>query len=157
MKLSSIAALIALVLFLFASCASDQQVRQEQEEVGPEPVVQPIVVDSRGEEPSVVVTTHVLIQQTGCWANLFDEANFQGRKLTIYNGIDLPSLEFTGTKSWRGRVESIELGPNARITLFGGENYLMGHVSPPRGTSLSDLQQSGLEQVESLRLECSLQ
>jgi hypothetical protein len=161
MKLTPIMAIMVLI----TACAGElyrppqetAQQEQEQEQAATEtPVVQSIVVDSHGEEPTVVVTTHALIQGTGCWANIFDEPNFRGRKLTVYNAIDLPSLEFTGTKSWKGRVESIELGPNTRAVIFEAENYLGGQLSSERGQDIASFQGIELTSVESLRLECAL-
>jgi len=108
-------------------------------------------------EPVVVaVTTIALAEGTGCWAKIHDGENFSGRTLTLVGAQNLSNLEFGIGSDWEGDIDSVEVGPKAKLTLYDDENFEDDPRELPSNARISDLHQSLFDEgIESLRLACT--
>ena len=59
----------------------------------------------------------------GCWINIFDEPGFKGMKTRITGPVELPTLTKLPEYSWNDRIDSLEVGPLAQVTVYRNENF----------------------------------
>lgn len=106
-------------------------------------------------EPAVIVTTVAVARGTGCWATLYDKNHFQGDKITLFDGVDLPEMKFSDGENWRGRVESLQVGPKAELTLFGEPFWTDQDYIVKPGAQVAIMSNLPWDYVESLKLRCT--
>jgi hypothetical protein len=58
-----------------------------------------------------------------CWLDIFDKSVFQGAHARIEGPADLTSLKRINNEDWSGRIESLKLGPKAKVVAFRQENF----------------------------------
>jgi hypothetical protein len=103
--------------------------------------------------PVKIVTPRATLERTGCWVTIYDEKNYQGQQLTSLEGFDLPHLLFDDA-DWRGRVQSLEVGPNAEVTLYE-EEFFQGRSYPvTAGGRLPGFVQLPWIDVASIQVTC---
>jgi hypothetical protein len=103
----------------------------------------------------VSITTVTFAESTGCWAKIFDGRNFTGRALTLLGDQSLANLEFPVGNDWEGDIDSLEVGPKAKLVLFKDENFADKQRALQPNEKVSDLHKNIFsEGVESLRLTC---
>ena len=107
-------------------------------------------------EPVVVtVTTVAFAESTGCWARIHDGHNFSGRTLTLMGSQSLPNLEFGVGSDWEGDIDSVEVGPKAKLVLYDDENFTDDPREIGPNGRIADLHQALFaEGVESMKLSC---
>jgi hypothetical protein len=107
-------------------------------------------------EPVVVtVTTVTFAESTGCWARIHDGENFSGRTMTLMGSQSLPHLEFGIGSDWEGDIDSIEVGPKAKLVVYDDENFTDDPREIGPNGRVADLHQSLFsEGVESMKLSC---
>jgi hypothetical protein len=106
----------------------------------------------------VTVMTVALAESTGCWAKVYDGHDFNGRSLMLNGAQSLPHLEFGIGYDWKGSIDSLEVGPKAKLVLYEDENYGDKKRELKAGEKVADLHRSILsEGVESLQLICTQQ
>lgn len=103
-----------------------------------------------------VITTSDLAERTGCWAKVYDGLNFTGRNMTLVEGMDLPNLEFSsfGYDDWEGDIDSVVVGPKAKLTLYGGENFTDPDKSIGPNSRISSLSKPNFDDIESIKMTC---
>lgn len=106
-----------------------------------------------GERPVVVISTFDTAQGTGCWATLYDRPGYEGREITLYDGVDLPEME-VGETDWTGKVKSIITGPKARLILYGEEFWSDRDYTVLPSTRVRSMKTLPWNEVESLKLQC---
>lgn len=87
--------------------------------------------------PAVVAAVHEQIAQSGCWVKLYDEPQYRGNQLIIYDGQQLPTLLLGNGSDWRGNIRSMEVGPAASVVLYREEIFLHQEFSVESGVSLA--------------------
>jgi hypothetical protein len=103
----------------------------------------------------IAVTTVTLAESTGCWARIHDGQNFTGRTLTLMGEQSLPHLEFGVGFDWEGDIDSIVVGPKAKLAVFEDENYGDKKRDLAANERVADLHKTIFsEGVESLKLTC---
>lgn len=107
------------------------------------------------EEPVIVVTTVATATATGCWATFFDENDYKGEQITLYDGIDLPEMKFADGTNWVGRVKSIQTGPNASLTLYGEELWVDKDFKVQPGSRIANFTKMPWNYVESVKMTCT--
>jgi hypothetical protein len=103
----------------------------------------------------LAVTTIAVAEGTGCWARIHDGESFTGRTLTLVGDQSLANLEFGVGNDWEGDIDSVEVGPKAKLTLYDDENFADDprHFGP--NARIADLHQALFDEgIESMRLAC---
>lgn len=62
-------------------------------------------------------------QAGDCWLDIYDKTELQGAHARIEGPVDLPSLAKLNNENWGGRIESLEVGPKAKVLAFRQENF----------------------------------
>jgi photosystem II stability/assembly factor-like uncharacterized protein len=141
--------LIQSVLIFSVSCSHDRQ-----EEVADIQEIDLSSVSTTVADPMTQLKDEAFIQTGGCWASLFSGKDFKGKRLNLYNQMNLSDLTFSGRSDWEGKARSLIVGPQAGLVLytersFAGEEYF----AEPK-TYLAGSVTMPFLQVKSLRLEC---
>lgn len=105
-------------------------------------------------QTAVFVTTVKVAQGSGCWATLYDRNHFTGEQITVVDGVDLPEMNFDENQNWRGRVESIRVGPKAQLTLYGEPFWSDKDYVVKPGEQIAIMSNLPWDYVESLKLKC---
>jgi hypothetical protein len=155
-----IAAVVAALTLSLASRADDktqagdqQKTGQGQQKGSPSKGNQP----SQGVGPTVVtITTVTVAEKEGCWARIHSDENFRGDTLTLVDGQSLPDLQLGFLGDWEGKVDSVEVGPKAKLTLYKDENFSSQKRELEPNAKVAELKKSVLpESFESLKLTCT--
>lgn len=56
--------------------------------------------------------------KAGCWAQLYDERNFQGDMLTLVGPMDIDTTDKAGGRQLRRKIDSIVTGPKAMVNVY---------------------------------------
>jgi hypothetical protein len=56
--------------------------------------------------------------KAGCWAQLYDERNFQGDMLTLVGPLEIETTDKAGGKQFRRKLDSIVTGPKAMVNVY---------------------------------------
>lgn len=96
--------------------------------------------------------------KNGCWAKLYSRDNYGGDMLTLVGPTmlsDMDSAGFFGL-NWDDRVESLELGPKATMTVYDNENYRDQVAKFNAGQRVADVsRRTGMfDEFASLRIDC---
>jgi len=117
---------------------------------------------SPGNQPEpLVLLVPVEVQnpamQSGCWAQLYDERNFKGDMLTIVGPMELQTLDKSTGRHLRRSIDSVVLGPKAKLTLFEHRMFRDRSVTfAPNARESGVLGKVGITgRIESLKLECN--
>jgi hypothetical protein len=54
----------------------------------------------------------------GCWLDIYDAANYQGKQARIEGPADLPNLKSVNGEDWSNRIESLKVGQDARVVAY---------------------------------------
>jgi len=97
-------------------------------------------------------------KKEGCWAKVYDKENFMGDQLLVMGPNAIADMDQVGLfgQSWEDRVESVELGPKATLTVYDNENYkdMVKQFEP--GQRIADVsKRTGFfDEFSSIKLEC---
>lgn len=58
-----------------------------------------------------------------CWADFFEDAQYQGKHFRIKGPAELKDLENVDGKNWDKRIESLIVGPKTTLTVFENKNF----------------------------------
>ena len=58
-----------------------------------------------------------------CWAEFYENAQYQGKHLRIQGPDQLASLQSINGENWDLRIDSIKVGPKASVTVFENPNF----------------------------------
>lgn len=110
----------------------------------------------RAEPVVLTVTTVSFAESTGCWVKLYDGENFTGRSLTLMGAQSLPNLEFGIGYDWEGDIDSVLVGPKARLALYDDEDYTDDRRDLAENARVADLHKTLFDEgVESMSLTCT--
>ena len=95
-------------------------------------------------------------KKAGCWAQFYDERNFQGDILTIAGPMQIDTTDKAGGRQLRRSIDSLTTGPKATLTvfehkLFKDKSVVFGPNSREGGL-IKKLGFTG--RIESLKLDC---
>ncbi len=113
------------------------------------PVYLLVPVDVANNEPNM---------KNGCWARIYDQENYLGDTLTLAGPTALPDMDTNGFfgLNWDDRVDSVELGPKATLTVFDNENFTDRVAQFKAGQRVADVSKrmGFFDEFGSVRLEC---
>lgn len=103
------------------------------------------------ENPDVVISNDQELIRNSCWATLYEGKKLSGSNMTIFNGYDLPDLEFSAGPVVREKIQSIETGTTAQVSLYPEENFRgREYIIHPSG----QVKELPWDEIRSLRLTC---
>lgn len=91
----------------------------------------------------------------GCWVRLYDGRSYVGQRLTLVGPLSLTEMTLI-SPSWR-RWNSAVIGPNARLTIYGGKKFEGRSTRMNPRQRASDLASKDVDwygKIESTRVEC---
>lgn len=101
----------------------------------------------------------------GCWASIFDGTDYRGARAHLTGPTFLehfktdpvvePDLKDVGGQRFLRAVDSLVVGPNARVIAYEGVNFSGIELVFPPGTHVGDLNRFNFaERVRSLKVQC---
>lgn len=61
--------------------------------------------------------------KSGCWAKIYSGKNYTGDTLTLTGPVSIADMDGPFGLNWDDKVDSVELGPNATLTVYDNEAY----------------------------------
>ena len=94
--------------------------------------------------------------KSGCWAKIYDGENYMGDTLTINGPVSLADMSGPFGLNWDDRVNSIELGPKAMMTVFDNEGFRDQVAQFKAGQKVPDISRKlgFFDEFASIRLTC---
>ncbi len=95
--------------------------------------------------------------KSGCWAKIYDGENYMGDTLTLTGPISLADMSGPFGLNWDDRVNSIELGPKASMTVFDNEGFRDQVAQFKPGQKVPDISRKlgFFDEFASIRLTCA--
>ncbi len=62
-------------------------------------------------------------EESGCWAEFFDESQYAGAHFRLEGPAQLVNLHNVQGENWDLRIDSLKVGPKAKVMLFENFNY----------------------------------
>jgi hypothetical protein len=62
-------------------------------------------------------------KNTDCWADFYEYAQFIGDHFRIQGPKEIPNLRNVNGENWESRIDSIIVGPKARVIIFENIDY----------------------------------
>jgi hypothetical protein len=94
----------------------------------------------------------------GCWVRLHDKDAMQrgSDNLTIVGRMHLPTFQTPSGVNWSGKTDSLTVGPNAKVTVFGERDYGGKMAALEPGRRIRDLNSElGFgKSIDSVRVDC---
>ncbi|MDN5753430.1 MAG: hypothetical protein L0H15_09140 [Nitrosospira sp.] len=93
----------------------------------------------------------------GCWVRLYDGINLHGELLTIAGPTSIPTPRVGPNYTWNLKIDSLSVGPNATLTIWGDQHYKGTSTTFKPGQEVSVLGEhfAKSQKIQSLRIECS--
>lgn len=95
--------------------------------------------------------------KSGCWAKIYDGENYMGDTLTLTGPISLADMTGPFGLNWDDRVNSIEIGPKATLTVFDNEGFRDQVAQFKGGQKVPDISKKlgFFDEFASVRMTCS--
>jgi hypothetical protein len=114
---------------------------------------------SAGTTPHVfmLVPVEVAASRGGCWAKIYDGENYTGDTLTLAGPISLADMSGPFGLNWDDRVNSVEIGPKATLTVFDNEGFRDQVGQFKSGQKVPDISKKlgFFDEFASVRMTCS--
>jgi len=69
------------------------------------------------------LSSSAVAKQEDCWVDLYEYAEYIGEHIRINGPTGLANLRSVNGKNWEARIDSLIVGPSARVTIFEHTNY----------------------------------
>lgn len=95
--------------------------------------------------------------KSGCWVKLYDDPNFTGDTLTLSGPVDMPNMVGPFGIDWKGKISSIEIGPNTALTVYDNENFRdpVSTFKPGQRVGGVSKKMGFFDQMSSLKMQCT--
>ena len=92
----------------------------------------------------------------GCWAKVYDEQGREGDRMTLLRPLDLAQMRASAGFPWENRIESVETGPKARVTIYDNENFRdrAKIIEPGKKVEELDDKLGFFENIRSMKVSC---
>ncbi|MCC6070792.1 beta/gamma crystallin domain-containing protein [Massilia sp. GCM10020059] len=93
----------------------------------------------------------------GCWAKIYDGENYMGDTLTLTGPISLADMTGPFGLNWDDKVNSVEVGSKATLTVFDNEAFRDQVAQFKSGQKVPDISKKlgFFDEFASVRLTCS--
>ena len=68
-------------------------------------------------------TSGAFAKESGCWADFYEYAQYIGEHIRINGPTGLNKLRNINGANWESRIDSLIVGPKAKVTLFENINF----------------------------------
>jgi hypothetical protein len=94
--------------------------------------------------------------QRGCWAKMYDAENYAGESLTLAGPTTINDMSGPFGINWDDRVESVQTGPQALLTVFDDEDFEEPVAQFKPGQQVADVSRrmGFFDEFGSIRLVC---
>lgn len=96
--------------------------------------------------------------KTGCWAKVYSGENYAGDSLTLSGPISIANMSITGPfgLNWDDRVNSIEIGPKATVTVYDNQEFRDMVTEFKPGQKVPDVSRKlgFFDEFASIRINC---
>ena len=65
----------------------------------------------------------VLAKKNLCWAEFYEYAQYIGDNLYLKGPVKFPTLRDVKGQNWESRIDSLVVGPKARVTIYENPNF----------------------------------
>lgn len=105
--------------------------------------------------PVEVVTANAATQG-GCWVKLYDTQNFGGESLTLVGPTSVKDMSGPFGINWDDRVESVQTGQKAMVTVFDDEEFEDRVAQFKPGQQVADVSKrmGFFDEFGSVRVDC---
>ncbi len=76
----------------------------------------------------------------GCWVEIYEREDFQGRSARLAGPLELASLNLADLGDWTERINSIRVGPMAEVELYGDLKFEDRRQIYPSGREIASLE-----------------
>lgn len=136
---------ILAALLLFSSVSSFNQIA----------FAQTATTEDIYASPEMVVSGVDFEELTDCWARLYERENFAGRSALLVGYTTWAQASPGNWPGWVGRVESVQVGPGARLVLYGSPYFVDKDHTVTGGVAVGQMPDEPLgDQVGSVKLLC---
>ncbi|MGR9051860.1 MAG: beta/gamma crystallin domain-containing protein [Gammaproteobacteria bacterium] len=73
--------------------------------------------------PSMLFAGVVQAKEKDCWADFYEDAQYKGEHIRMQGPAELAQLQNVNGENWSMRIDSIKVGPKAKVTVFENPNY----------------------------------
>jgi hypothetical protein len=96
-------------------------------------------------------------REDGCWARLYKRINFEGDALTLLGPVYAPNVWTGGGFAWDPEFESIAVGPDATLAMYGQRKFenKMATFGPGQRVAALDNLMGIFRKVRSLKVTCN--
>jgi hypothetical protein len=93
---------------------------------------------------------------SGCWAQFYSQRNFQGEMVTLVGPAIIQTLDKGTARQLKRDIDSVSVGPRAKLELFENSMFKDRAVSLPANTRVGGLMTrlSFRGRIEAVRLSC---
>lgn len=95
--------------------------------------------------------------ESGCWAQFYDQRNFEGTVMTLVGPAELGALDKGTGRELKRDIDSLVVGPKAMLTVYQHQAFRDKSVSfEPNSREAGLIQKLGFGgRIESIRLDCA--
>ncbi|MDQ1815651.1 beta/gamma crystallin domain-containing protein [Massilia sp. CCM 9210] len=95
--------------------------------------------------------------KSGCWARVYSGTDYSGDTLTLTGPVSIADMSGPFGLNWDDRVDSVELGPKATMTVFDNEQFRDQVAQFKPGQKVPDISRKlgFFDEFASVRLSCS--
>jgi hypothetical protein len=62
-------------------------------------------------------------KEKGCWADFFEHSQYSGKHFLLEGPVQLLSLNSVNGENWNLRIDSLKVGPNAKVIVYENPNF----------------------------------
>ncbi|MEQ1484148.1 beta/gamma crystallin domain-containing protein [Methyloglobulus sp.] len=70
-----------------------------------------------------LTASNAYAEEKECWANFFEHAQYEGKRLHIEGPAQLENLNKVNGEDWNQRIHSIKVGPKAKVTVYQNPRF----------------------------------
>ena len=106
--------------------------------------------------PTAVATKDNAMRR-GCWARIHSGTNYSGDTLVLSGPLSIADMSGPFGLNWDDKVDSIELGPKANLTVFDNEQFQdpVGQFKPGQKVPNISKALGFFDEFASVRLNCA--
>ena len=95
--------------------------------------------------------------KSGCWARIYSNTNYTGDTLTLAGPVSIADMDGPFGMNWDDKVESIELGPKATLTVYDNEAFRDQLAQFKPGQKVADISRplGFFVEFASVRMSCA--
>ncbi|WP_181373268.1 beta/gamma crystallin domain-containing protein [Massilia glaciei] len=95
--------------------------------------------------------------RSGCWARIHSANNYAGDTLVLTGPLSLADMSGPFGLNWDDRVDSVEMGPKATLTVYDNERFedLVGQFKPGQKVPDISKKMGFFDEFASVRLTCT--